>query len=251
MKDTILIRAGNDPEKALGDRELGYCRKDKALYIGTPNGNVKLTGNSEGGGGCGIEATATGHTVFVVNVSPFKHDLVVSVRQNLCDVQGLVNANTVLRADGSFKFTKTTVRSTAYSECIIPVGTAVTFSVDEISGTVAGNVSVQTVDANGTATTVANFNQSQKTVSRSLANGAVKLRLMVAAAEEDGSYVTIKGFRVAAEPFEINASVAYNGEEYPADSDGTVRGMVSVSPTMEMSVTDGYEVSVQYYKKGG
>lgn len=47
MKDKILIRAGNDPEKALGDRELGYCLKDKALYIGTPTGNVKLGGITE------------------------------------------------------------------------------------------------------------------------------------------------------------------------------------------------------------
>ena len=47
MADKILIRAGNDPTKALGDRELGYCKDDKTLYIGTPDGNVKLSGITE------------------------------------------------------------------------------------------------------------------------------------------------------------------------------------------------------------
>ena len=43
MADTIQIRAGNkDSMPVLADREIAYVRDEKALYIGTPQGNVKL-----------------------------------------------------------------------------------------------------------------------------------------------------------------------------------------------------------------
>lgn len=46
MADTIKIRAGKKGERenmpALADREIAYERDEKALYIGTPQGNVKL-----------------------------------------------------------------------------------------------------------------------------------------------------------------------------------------------------------------
>lgn len=43
MADTIQIRAGNKANMPkLADRELGYVRDEKALYIGTAGGNVKL-----------------------------------------------------------------------------------------------------------------------------------------------------------------------------------------------------------------
>lgn len=44
MNDTIQLRAGDKKNMpALADREPGYVRDEKALYIGTPDGNVKLT----------------------------------------------------------------------------------------------------------------------------------------------------------------------------------------------------------------
>lgn len=43
MADTIQIKAGNKGNMpVLADREIAYVRDEKALYIGTPQGNVKL-----------------------------------------------------------------------------------------------------------------------------------------------------------------------------------------------------------------
>ena len=50
MADTIRLRAGkkeNMPE--LMDREVGYVRDENAFYIGTPDGNKKVSGSSDGG----------------------------------------------------------------------------------------------------------------------------------------------------------------------------------------------------------
>lgn len=43
MADTIHLRAGNEEKMpTLADREPAYVRDKKALYIGTPEGNVML-----------------------------------------------------------------------------------------------------------------------------------------------------------------------------------------------------------------
>ena len=48
MADKIQIRAGNKSGMpTLTDRELAYVRNEKALYVGTPNGNVKIGGDLE------------------------------------------------------------------------------------------------------------------------------------------------------------------------------------------------------------
>ena len=48
MADKIQIRAGNKSGMpTLTDREPAYVRDEKALYIGTPDGNVKIGGELE------------------------------------------------------------------------------------------------------------------------------------------------------------------------------------------------------------
>lgn len=43
MADTIQVRAGNKANMpVLADRELAYVKDEKALYVGTPEGNVKI-----------------------------------------------------------------------------------------------------------------------------------------------------------------------------------------------------------------
>lgn len=42
MADLIIIKGGKGDVPQLQDKELGYSRDEKALYIGTANGNVKL-----------------------------------------------------------------------------------------------------------------------------------------------------------------------------------------------------------------
>lgn len=44
MDDTIKIRGGRGETPELQDRELGYNRDKKELYIGTPDENVRLCG---------------------------------------------------------------------------------------------------------------------------------------------------------------------------------------------------------------
>ena len=44
MADLIMIKGGSGEVPELEDRELGYSRDEKALYIGTKNGNVRLCG---------------------------------------------------------------------------------------------------------------------------------------------------------------------------------------------------------------
>lgn len=44
MADVIKIKAGEGEPPRLQDRELGYRADEKALYIGTENGNVRLCG---------------------------------------------------------------------------------------------------------------------------------------------------------------------------------------------------------------
>ena len=44
MADLIKIKGGTGAVPTLQDRELGYSKDEKALYIGTANGNVRLCG---------------------------------------------------------------------------------------------------------------------------------------------------------------------------------------------------------------
>ena len=44
MDDLIKIKGGSGKTPTLQDKELGYNRDEKALYIGTPSGNERLCG---------------------------------------------------------------------------------------------------------------------------------------------------------------------------------------------------------------
>lgn len=44
MADLIRIKAGSGDVPTLQDREIAYSRSEKALYIGTKDGNVRLCG---------------------------------------------------------------------------------------------------------------------------------------------------------------------------------------------------------------
>lgn len=44
MADLIKIKGGAGAVPTLQDREIGYSKDEKALYIGTANGNVRLCG---------------------------------------------------------------------------------------------------------------------------------------------------------------------------------------------------------------
>lgn len=44
MADLIKIKGGKGAVPALQDKELAYSRDEKALYIGTEDGNVRLCG---------------------------------------------------------------------------------------------------------------------------------------------------------------------------------------------------------------
>lgn len=49
MPDSLKILAGNKPSMpVLADREPAYCKDEKALYIGTSNGNVRLCSADDG-----------------------------------------------------------------------------------------------------------------------------------------------------------------------------------------------------------
>ena len=47
MADLIKIKGGSGDVPALQDRELAYRRDEKAFYIGTKDGNVRLCGVDE------------------------------------------------------------------------------------------------------------------------------------------------------------------------------------------------------------
>ena len=44
MADSIKIKGGSGSVPTLQDREIAYSKDEKALYIGTENGNVRLCG---------------------------------------------------------------------------------------------------------------------------------------------------------------------------------------------------------------
>lgn len=44
MADLITIKGGNGSVPTLQDRELAYSKTEKALYIGTTSGNIRLCG---------------------------------------------------------------------------------------------------------------------------------------------------------------------------------------------------------------
>lgn len=44
MADLIKIKGGTGAVPTLQDREIAYHKDEKALYIGTANGNVRLCG---------------------------------------------------------------------------------------------------------------------------------------------------------------------------------------------------------------
>lgn len=77
MADTIQIRAGKKAGMpTLAVRELGYVTDEKALYIGTANGNVKLcdadlegTVTTQGSDISTLKNTVQGHTNSIASLS--------------------------------------------------------------------------------------------------------------------------------------------------------------------------------------
>lgn len=49
MADLIKIKGGSGDVPALQDREIAYSKSEKALYIGTKDGNVRLCGADDYG----------------------------------------------------------------------------------------------------------------------------------------------------------------------------------------------------------
>ena len=47
MADSIRIKGGSGDVPTLQDRELAYSKSEKALYIGTGGGNVRLCGAND------------------------------------------------------------------------------------------------------------------------------------------------------------------------------------------------------------
>ena len=47
MADLIRIKGGSGNVPILQDREIAYSRDEKALYIGTDDGNVRLGGEND------------------------------------------------------------------------------------------------------------------------------------------------------------------------------------------------------------
>ena len=47
MSDIIRIKGGRGTVPTLQDRELAYSKDEKALYIGTENGNERLSGSGD------------------------------------------------------------------------------------------------------------------------------------------------------------------------------------------------------------
>ena len=47
MADLIRIKGGSGSVPTLQERELGYSKTEKSLYIGTANGNIKLCSASD------------------------------------------------------------------------------------------------------------------------------------------------------------------------------------------------------------
>lgn len=47
MADLIQIKAGEDPKSVLSDREIGYRKKDKALFVGIDGKNEKVCSGKE------------------------------------------------------------------------------------------------------------------------------------------------------------------------------------------------------------
>lgn len=72
MDDTIKIRGGKGETPELQDRELGYNRDEKALYIGTPENNVRLCGADD-----------------IANVKKYMNELMVAVNARLAALESL------------------------------------------------------------------------------------------------------------------------------------------------------------------
>lgn len=63
MADSLQIRGGNKSTMpTLQDREPGYCKDEKALYMGTSGGNVKLCGADDPARITALETTTGTHT---------------------------------------------------------------------------------------------------------------------------------------------------------------------------------------------
>lgn len=206
----------------------------------------------QGGGGVGVLSVVSGQSIRVTDVSPFKHDLNVSVQiGSVLDPAQMVDPNFVANEDGSYTLTKTsTDRASGYQSCDVPAGASVTFAVDRWEGTATGNLRLQVTYADGTTATLFYLNANKLTDTRTLPKAVTRFRVMLDSTEADGAYVTLTGLRwVNESAAPLETTVTYNGKDYPSAADGSVEGLVSTSPTMTLSVPSGYALTLVYYKK--
>lgn len=93
MADKIQLRAGNKANMPnLTDRELAYVRDEKALYIGTPDGNVKIGGELE------QTAATMGTTISAHDSAINYHGAAISAQQTI--LNGKLTASAVPAQNG-------------------------------------------------------------------------------------------------------------------------------------------------------
>ena len=198
-----------------------------------------------------VTGHAVGQTISVQDVSPFKHELSVIVSHgNKINLASMENANFTANGDGSYTFTKTASgRASGHSECSLPAGSSATLSVDRWEGTVTGNLLFQVTYADGVTATLANLSAGKLIDTRILSKDVIRARVMLNSTEADGSFVKLTGLRfVNNSAASVETELVYNGEAYPAESDGVVLGLISTCPEIEMSVPVGYEIEVEYIR---
>lgn len=184
--------------------------------------------------------------------TPYVDPETVTVRRcgkNLLDVDRMCNTNLVKNADASFTFTRNEDPAARFSETIplyIPAYTNFIISLEFLEHNVANKTLYMIFDySDGTegypGVTIAE-GKRQMIIDKSVC----AIQFYLQSPEAVGAYIKFKNLQIELGETETDYE-PYNGAEYTPNADGTVEGVMSVSPNMTiLTNTSGVTIDCEY-----
>jgi len=210
----------------------------------------------------GIKQNVSGKVIVANDVSQIEHELNIKVAadgitdfsgitvkrygKNLADLTKGLNTNFKLNEDGSYTLSRAANgRSSANIPVYIPKETIIQITATILEDTTGMNALVQFTRSDGTPQYGAiNVSTGVSQVKISTAD-AISFRFMLEAATTEGQYLNFKDFQI-----EIGTTPTayepYTEQITTADSDGTVRGITSISPNITLLTEDNVDLECEY-----
>ena len=268
LKQELNNNGRTDVEDVTGEDTVTVKFKSGRSYTIDNNGKINEVGNE-------FEVGAQGNYIYAENVYPVEHDLEVSlssdtiddfsgitvkrVGQNLLDINSMVKSDATaetgnLRKNNDGTYTISKVGNNRFSNFVnvfIPRGSIIKLSatlVDSSANSIEDNLAVGLFGENDESVFLRIEGISNQIMTEYAVDFDVVQAYLVILSGNEGAYVTFKDLQLAINVDECPQYQEYTEQEVAANTDGTITGLTSSSPTMLLTTNSNDVVINCKYK---